>query len=210
MAGFLLFAGFTPRRLPSMAAASATAGFVMLMLANTGLIAANWSRSVIDLRQLRAAVVSVRPGTRVLVVRATPEAHPAYWAGDARRRRLLGVATEFHMAALLVIEHHAFWPLLFSTPSQQPVMVLPPYRAIAMEGGVPPDYRALFTKQAAEAGLPDAPYLAHWRDRFDAILVLDADGAPELERKLPDGLTLVADTGFAALIRIDAASPRRR
>ena len=89
-------------------------------------------------------------------------------------------------------------------------MVLPPYRAIAMEGGVPPDYRALFTKQAAEAGLPDAPYLAHWRARLDAILALDANGATELERKLPDGLTLVADTGFAALIRIDAASPRRR
>ena len=202
MAGFLLFAGFTPRRLPVMAAAAATVVFVIMLMAGTGTIASNWSRSVIDLRELRAAIASVRPGTRVLVVRATPEAHPAYWAGDARRRRLLGMTTELHMAALLLIEHHAFWPLLFTTPSQQPVLVLPPYRELANVGGLAPDYHTLFIEHVAAAGLPDAPYLAHWRDRFDAILVLDADGVPELEQKLPEGLALVADTGFAALIRI--------
>ncbi len=48
------------------------------------------------------------------------------------------------------------------------------------------------------------PYVADWRQRFDFVLVVNAD-LPDryVGPALPDGLTLVADTGFATLHAID-------
>ena len=109
--------------------------------------------------------------------------------------------TEMHDAALLLIERHAFWPLLFATPSQQPITVLPPYHDIAYQLGVPPDYRALL--DATPHDLARAPYLANWQTRFDDVLVLDAEGVPDLSHLLPGTLERLNDTGFAALYRIE-------
>jgi hypothetical protein len=49
-----------------------------------------------------------------------------------------------------------------------------------------------------------APYMADWKNRFDYVLVMNADMEAH-ESRMPqmDILHLVADEGFARLYRID-------
>lgn len=178
-----------------------------LLLVRVGFVATVWSEHRAELAELRASIAPVTPGTRVLVVRVSPEADPGFWAVAPRSRYVIGsTTTEIHEAALLLIERKAFWPALFAAPAQQPVVVREPYRAIAIPVGMPPDYHALLTVSADD--LLQAPYLADWRDRFDDVLVLDAEGVPDLSRLLPATLQRVNDTGFAALYRINPQDTR--
>ena len=203
-AGFMLFAGCRPRlrRWPGVAAAVVAA---CLLLARTGVVATVWTAHREELAQLRTSIAAVAPASRVLVVRVAPEADPAYWARVPPGRHVLGsTTTEIHEAALLLIERHAFWPLLFANPSQQPLTILAPYRALSFPLGMPPDYHTLMGADPLD--LAKAPYLADWQHNFDMVLVLDADGVPDLSRLLPDRLERVNETGFAALYRIKPPS----
>jgi hypothetical protein len=200
-AGFMLFAGCRPR-LPRWAAVAAAVIAVCLLLARIGMVATVWASHRVELAQLRASIAPVMPGSRVLVVRVAPEVDPEFWTRVPPSRHVLGsTSTEIHAAALLLIERHAFWPLLFATPSQQPVTVLAPYHDLAFQLGMPPDYRALVA--ASTQDLAKAPYLADWRHGFDDVLVLDAEGVPDLSRLLPGTLERVNETGFAALYRVN-------
>ena len=53
-----------------------------------------------------------------------------------------------------------------------------------------------------EEELAHFPYLADWKEKFDYVLVLNAEGAPELDHFLPNQLQLVDRQGIAALFRI--------
>lgn len=204
-AGFMLFAGCNPR-LPRPAALATAAGGAALLLVRIGVVAVVWTGQRTDLSQLRASIAPVPPGARVLVVRVTPEADPAFWVAAPANRHVIGsTTTEIHDAALLLIERRAFWPLLFANPSQQPVAVRAPYRDIAFQLGTPPDYHALLAPTALD--LVKAPYLADWQNRFDDVLVLDAEAVPDLSRLLPGTLQRVNEDGFAALYRIIPAKP---
>jgi hypothetical protein len=144
-----------------------------------------------DLADIRETIASVTPGTKVLVARGQPgnvmdTPKPA--------RALPGVyRLDGHLGALLAIERKAFWPLIFADPSQQPLDILPPYKAISAPLDEPVDLSYLQTDDSVVPG-----YIRNWRRHFDRVLLIDAP-AP-----LPviDGLALAQATPYAALYRV--------
>ena len=106
------------------------------------------------------------------------------------------------MAALLLIEHKAFWPLLFTIPGQQPLRVLPPYEQISRQIGLLPSYHLLGAERLSDTERNFFPYFIGWQKTFDYVLLLDAGGAPDLEKLLPERLQLVSRSDMAALFRI--------
>ncbi len=203
MFGFVLFAGFTPRQLPRRFAITAAAALACLFAARLAVLSAVWAGHNEDVAELRASIAAVEPGSRVLVAAVAPEDNPAYWRKAPAGRTVAALTrTEFHMAALLLIERKAFWPLLFTIPGQQPLRVLPPYEQISMQIGSVPSYRLLGTEPLSRTERILFPYLAGWERNFDYVLVLDAGGAPELAELMPTRLSLISRSDMAALFRI--------
>ena len=196
----LLFAGLSlnppRRRLLPMAIA-----FCGLMLLRSACVAATWVGHREDLAEVRAAIAPVTPGARVLVVRGDPSngtnnkpagrAMPGFYRLDG------------HLGALLVIERHAFWPLLFADPRQQPVVVNTAYRDTAGPLGDLVGWRDLRPAAPTVQVLKSAPYLREWRARFDYVLLLEAGSA---KGPVPAGLAPVRLTPYAALYRIQGRS----
>jgi hypothetical protein len=121
--------------------------------------------------------------------------------GVAPLGRFLGKdsPTFWHHPTLAIFERHAFVPTLFTATGKQPLIVKPPWNQIAAPAGWPPGVDQLNDPQAVQS----RPYLAHWCDRFDFLLVVNADmpndgGAMPI---LPQ-VQLVADEGYAQLYRI--------
>ena len=202
MAAFLLFAGFAPR-LDGIRTKAIGLLLAVLFAVRIGSIAATWQEHGSDLADFRRVIAPVPPGARVLLVSANPEDDPAYAEREPESRRLPDLArADRHLAALLVIERRAFWPLLFADPAQQAIRVLPPYDRLAVKLGDPPDYRALLADPPAPADLAGAPYLAGWQRNFDYVLVIDAGAASDLAAFLPDRLALVRQADIAALFTV--------
>ena len=115
-----------------------------------------------------------------------------------RGRALPNVARmDDHLAAVALIERHAFWPLLFADPSQQPVIVRPPYDSLAQPLGEVPPWRRLFDRPPTSADLAQYPYLADWRARFDYVLLVGPPPGPA-----PPGLTLLRGADAVSLYRV--------
>ncbi|MBE7210705.1 MAG: hypothetical protein INR65_06770 [Gluconacetobacter diazotrophicus] len=207
MAGYLLFAGTDLRDMPRRAAGVAAAVLVLLFGTREAVLAAVWHGRERDVASVRRVIAPVPAGARVLVLRALRKPNPEYWRHDAPASRGIEHVgpTEFHLAALLLIERRAFWPLLFAIPSQQPLLVRTPYRAISEPGEAPPDFHAIERAPTATE-LREAPYLRDWWERFDYVLVLDADAIRDPASYVPDRLRLVADDGFAALWAVKGAA----
>ncbi len=139
----------------------------------------------------------------MLVVSAAEDAPPAYRDAEPRSRFVpLLHRVDEHLPGLLVIERHAFWPLLFADPAQQPLVVRPPYAAIAAPLREPPPARLLETDRPVAAA---APYLDNWPANFDYVLVLDA-GAIAAKPLRPDRLEPREATDFAALYRVNSSA----
>jgi len=66
----------------------------------------------------------------------------------------------------------------------------------------PLNYIDLAMRQVPESELARFPFLADWKNKFDYVLVLNAEGAPNLDHFLPNQLQLVERQGIAALFRI--------
>jgi hypothetical protein len=195
MGGLVLFAGTLPR-LTSRDSVRVAAVIVALIALRSIHVGAAWFDHRHDLADLRAAIAKVEPGTRVLVARG----HPGHLTEvQPTERALPGMyRMDGHLAALLLIERRAFWPLLFADPTQQPVIVRPPYAAIAHPLGEPIDWPRL-----ADGNADAVPaYAAHWRDKFDALLLID----PPSPLQAPSGLQPVHAGDFAVLYRITATS----
>lgn len=189
MTGFLLFAGLSiepGRRLSPILAML----LLVLFASRSAVLLTAWSGHAADLIELRGVIAEVPPGTRVLVTEVSPAEAPAYWrqAGNARQLSN-GIRTDAHLPALLLIEHRAFWPFLFDDPSQQPVTLRPPYRELARRLGGLPDHLAVAGGQVDLCG-------------YDAVLLLDAGGEPDLTGFAADRLQLLRSTDYAALFRV--------
>jgi hypothetical protein len=201
MAVFLLFAGTLPLFPSRVAARVVAALFAMLILARTAEIAGVWNGHNAVLADFRHVIAPVRPGDRVLVAQAERNADPAAMVNNPDSvRAMRDNDSTMHLPALLVIEHRAFWPLLFSAPTKQPVLVLPPYDAISLPEGELPWIGGL-----ADPG-PDAlrwaPYLDGWERKFDWVLVMRPADAPDGYTLLPDRLDPATKGEVAALYRI--------
>ena len=150
-------------------------------------------------------------GSRVLAAQVSLASAPAYWAQAPRGRKLNFLAlADMHMPAFLVFERRAFWPLLFAVETQQPLVVLPPYRQISKPVGRLPDYHLLGEDNLPANLQSSYPYLANWQNNFDYVLLMDAGGEPDLTHFLPERLQLVHATDMAALFRVLAPPSKTR
>ncbi|WP_316181171.1 MULTISPECIES: hypothetical protein [unclassified Bradyrhizobium] len=193
MCGLLLFAGLQP---VVSGRKAALVGIVLagLTLIRTADIASAWIDHRVDLAELRAAIAHVQPGARVIA------AHGHEQPVSSRRERILpGFRyVDSHMAALLVIERRAFWPLMFAHPSQQPVAVRPSFARLAQPLAEPAAWRWLQPDTPSADVLQLARYLAGWRSHFDAVLLLD----PPLPEQPVAGLTPLYLGSYIQLFRV--------
>jgi len=109
-----------------------------------------------------------------------------------------------HLPALVLVEHSAFWPLLFTATGKQPLRVSPAYAKIAANGeGQVPSYQMLVAAEKGDSLPPDAPYLRHWPQNYDYVLLLYAGKLPAKDRPLlPERLVLLREGDIAALYRV--------
>lgn len=193
--GFLLFAGVQPRVAVRDALVCAVA-VAALIGGRVGDIALGWVHHRVDLADVRGAIAQVPQGARVLVARG-----PAGGPGPAERL-LPGVyATDGHVSALLAIERKAFWPLIFADPRQQPLVILPPYVSLAAPLSEPVGWSALAKSSFSADDLAAAGNLNAWRQAYDYVLLVDAEGAGPP----PAGLQTLYAGSYARLYR----TPRR-
>lgn len=191
----LIFAGMQPR-ITRRQGLLAGLVFAVLIAGRTGYVAASWLDHRKDVADVRAVIAEVKPGSRVMAARG----HPGYKTAGVLppERALPGMyRLDGHLAALLVIERRAFWPLMFADPTQQPLAVKPPYDRIAHPLADPVDWPLLFQDQFSAADLEAARYLPDWRWNFDNVLLIDPPEAPQT----PRGLSLVARNDYAVLYR---------
>lgn len=168
-----------------------------------GWIANIWMERQSDIDSLYAATVNVSPGSSVLPILQVP-AHPKL---IPLGRIIVGCPysksepVERHFPSLLVIRKQVFIPTLFSIPGQHTLKILPPWDEIAVgSSSVPSTYEFLWPSSFI---LQTDPYLRHWRSRFDYVLVFNADIKPPVQlSRLPDGLKLEKDAGYAKLYRV--------
>jgi hypothetical protein len=202
MMGLLLFAG-CKLDAPAARARAIALGAVVLFAVRVGSVGLAWYGHRQDLAELRQAISVVQPGERVLVASSdsylNPE--PEQLAGFGRFIPDLS-RTDRHIAALLLIERHAFWPLLFADPTQQPLAVRPPYDRIAFPLGEPADYRLLAKPVLAADDFVGAPYLRDWWSNFDYVLIINAAPAKDLRTLRPDKLQLVYESDEACLFKV--------
>jgi hypothetical protein len=203
MAWLMLFAGFSPAVAPRLLKDGTAFLFASILLARLAALGSAWSLHATDLAQLRTAIRPVGAGDKVLVARVEEDAAPVWWATAPSSRRLPWLhAQDLNVAALLVLERHAFWPNLFAIASQQPMRMLPPYDALAIPQLGPVDERLLGLSVPERSAITAAPCLSHWEKSFDWLLLLDAGGDPDANRLLPSKLELVRLTPYAALYRV--------
>jgi hypothetical protein len=197
MLALLLFAAVQPRALPRRVCQAATTAAIMLFALRMTVLAAAWHGSAADIADLRRVIADVPPDSTVLAASVAPSEAPRYWQNAPTWRRLSnGTRIDPHMAALLLIEHHAFWPFLFDNPSQQPIAQQPRYRSLATQTGSMPDVGAF--ARASGVNLCG----------FDFVLLLDAGGAADPAGIAGGRLIFLKGEDFAALYRV-ARQPRR-
>lgn len=189
--GFLLFGAV----LPTLRRRFAAVGFALLFAVRMVVLGEAWWEQRHDVADMRATIASVQPGSRVLLAFVTQNDAPAYWRDGPMNRHLsVGLPLYYHLPALLLIEHSAFWPYLFDDPSQQPIEALPPYRELTERVGGFVDYRGL--------AMADGVDLCG----FDNVLVVGAGGVKGLARLNVEKLRMVAASDFSALFRIGQAA----
>jgi hypothetical protein len=208
MAAFLVFAGFAPRGLPARAAAGVTLSLCLVFLLRMAFLTYVWLGQNQDVADMRRVIAYVPPASRVLVVLARRSDNPTYWNAMPRHRFLkaaLGVPPYSHLPGMLVIERRSIWPLMFTVPTKQPLIVRPAYQDITLPEGLVPHYRLLDDDEPPSEAIKDAPYLAHWTTKFDYVLIMPAGGVGDMTAFRPDRLKLVTQTDIAALLRVRPA-----
>jgi hypothetical protein len=203
MLGFLLFAAFIPAKLTSRQKSAAAFLFAALFLARIAFITTTWIQAQHDVSDVRQVIATVPPGSTVLAVDVTWHDNPDWFSSMPRSRWLPHLTVTYtHLAAFALLDRHAFWSNIFAAQAQQPLQLLPPYRDLRVVESPPPGYHLLSAKDFSPIELKRFPFLPDWSDKFDYVLVLNAEGAPDLEHFLPDRLHFVERRGIAALLKV--------
>jgi hypothetical protein len=203
MMGFMIFAGFMPRGLSSRENHAALALFGLLFVARIALISEVWSQSQRDFTDLRQVIEPVAPGSRVMTADVVYHDNPTWFLAMPMSRNLPDVSpTYWHMASFVLLDRHAFWPSIFAEESQQPIAINEPYRELTTSGHPPPNYLYLAMPKVPAKELAIFPFLTDWQNKFDYVLVLNAEGAPKLDQFLSQKLQFVSRQGIAALFRV--------
>jgi hypothetical protein len=203
MLGFMIFAGFMPRVPTTRLWSLAGALFAVLLLVRVAFITEVWVHSQEDVSDVREVITAVTPGSRVLAADVVKVDNPTWFAMMPPSRRLPELtATYWHLASFVLLDRRAFWPTVFAADGEQPIRVEEPYRELQAVDSPPPDYAELAMKQVPSSELKRFPFLQDWTSKFDYVLILNAEGASNLERFVPDHLHLLARRGIAALFRV--------
>jgi hypothetical protein len=146
-AAFLVLAGVAPNG-PVAPPMRAVVGLIAVLLAvRTGLVGYAWLQGNEAIGEFRQVTRSIQPGDKVLVV----------WhrggAGRSYRQLIYNFQPYDSFAPLLTVDRRAFWPTLFTSRTLQPVHVLPPYTAIAVEQAMGPPDTALTVPTERDLGL---------------------------------------------------------
>ena len=161
-----------------------------------------WIQRQADVRSIERAMSRVPEGSTVL---------PIDHLVSVRGKRIAPPGRFFHFGAsyyhqytLTVMQRKAFTPLVFSMHGKQPIRVLEPYKRISVpNGGRSPTFTTINSPPAKWLN-EIAPYIKQWRQDFDYALMLNADVLEDVRKeRVPVGMTLVADEGFARLYKID-------
>jgi len=96
-------------------------------------------------------------------------------------------------------------PTVFTAKGKQPLTVLPPWSDIAVPEGNLLSVGLLDCPDEIGTVSSFAPYLVNWRQRFDFILLVNADVEDRFDGTIPSGVRLAAETPFAKLYAIDKA-----
>ena len=165
--GFLSFCVFTPRNLPRLVVIGSSLMLASLFVLRIAVIAQVWYGHNQDLADVRRTIQPIEPGSRVLVVNVQgPGADYFKRAGDpdlqpgvprSRYISTLGSPMYGHMAALVLIERRAFWPLLFADPIKQPLRVLEPYEELSNPAGGLPFLGGLQSRKFLQIGVEIVP-----------------------------------------------------
>lgn len=207
MAVLAAAAALRPDPLPAFRHAGAVLGGALLAIsaARTASVAGVWLERQADVAAVERVLAHLPPGAALLPMEHTPA--PGGYDPPPGRFIRGGHGTYWHYPVLAVPWRHAFVPTLFAMKGKQPVRVLPPWDAIAVPDGAPVSMRALLAGDPNRYGPTwdgrPVRHLARWRERFDYVLVLNADmpDGTGPARPVP-GLELVADGGFAQLHRV--------
>jgi hypothetical protein len=111
-------------------------------------------------------------------------------------------ATYGHLASFVLLDRHAFWPNIFAEEGKQPIVIQAPYSELLAVDSPPVNYLDLSAAQLTPLEASRFPYIAGWNTKFDYVLVLNAEGSPDLEHFLPGQLQLIDRQGIAALFRV--------
>ena len=199
MVGWLAFAVIDPASIRPMAWRLVAAGCAALFVARMGVVADAWTDHRRDLAAFRSVIAEVPPGATVFMTNVPQEEAPAYWDAGPRSRRLSNtLRADYHMPALLFIERGAFWPVLFANPAQQPIRLRPKYAALARVSHFMPSHARLVAEPNSALQSLRA---------FDFVLMQQAGADPNLAGFVPRCLTLVTQTEFVALFRVQRDAP---
>lgn len=172
---------------------------MLLALARSGWIAGIWQERQADVAAVEDVLALVPAGAAIL-----PVAHTGMSDTESSRGSVLALGLPFfwHLDSLAVPLRHAFVPTLFTAPGKQPLRVLPPWAEISVLEGVPAPihYLRTFVPSIRESFM--FGYITHWRERFDYVLVLNAQAPDADDEASVPGLELLADHGFARVYRI--------
>lgn len=211
--------GWTDRRLPIMALLTALSSIqvtfpgrkraeaifsllaFLLIIVRTSWIGWNWQGAEQLSDSVSEVLADVPAGATILPLQHEPTT--AEINAAPRGRFIFRRDPSYrHLPTLAISERRAFVPTLFAQAGVHPVAVNQPWRDIAFpEGGELASVAALRANTPAPI---NAPYVQHWRTRFDYVLVLNADYPDKFGGEvLPPELKLVKHTGFAALYKIE-------
>jgi len=173
-----------------------------LVVAQAAWVSWNWRAMDADMSAVRRAVASVPPGAAILPLQHLQTLAGKWSAPSGRYMSSLGDPTFRHYAALATPLRRAFVPNLFSARGLQPLRVVGDWdNRVEHNGGELASVNAL----SRPWRIGDPAYLPGWRSRFDFLLVVNAD-MPDAGGAFrpPPGVTMISDTGFAQLWKIEA------
>lgn len=174
-----------------------------VVLGRTAWVGVNWWHGQADVADVRTVLAAVPEGSAILPMTHKPKHMPV---GLAQRYYAWNEDTFRHLPTLAVPYAHAFVPTIFTAAGKQPLTVLPPWTDIAVPEGNLFSIGLLNCPAELKVFSTVAPYLANWRQRFDFVLVVNADMPDQYGGgTVPPGLRLAADTSFAKLYAIDKA-----
>jgi hypothetical protein len=211
--GFVFFAVTLPRDTRSRPYRLVLATLVALLVVRTASIAQVWNSANQDIRDARAVLHDVTPGSRVFVVDASPpfSLDGVHTPTPAGALPLDLPRFYWHFGAFAMIDEQAFWSTVFAIRGQQPITVRPPYD-LSTDAGLspPPGPEYLTLPPTGRPGVVIPEFIRTWQNTFDYVLFVGVQDGFALDQGLRDQLKMLDRHGSYALYAVldQSGAPR--